>query len=440
MRKEKLDVICIGGSISGLAAAAVLTKQGHRVHVFEKRGEELSAQGAGLALPVELVEKLKTIGIISELQTLPITKRFFMACDQKQPQAEKIIWEQAVSAKVLHWSEIYHQLRKKIPNDCYHLNSEIIDIESTADHATVTLANDKKMKADLAICADGSSSLYRKKTFPDVQKSYAGYVAWRGITETGDYLKKRFQKTDEEAFYYYGTSEGHLLIYPILYGKQKRLNWVLYQRCSQSELRKLLTDDRGIEHKSSLLPGDLSQDARAKLQQHAMEDLPTEAAQIICLTKAPFLQVMYTLKMPSSISQRLVFIGDASAIYLPHIGSASAKAIKDALLLAEFLTNSQSLDSAVQKWNVRQKIESDDLHVLSHAMGTHMVMQPPEWQNMNPEKMLKWWSENIMGNNKSWYITHAITKSNINFLAHNKSSEQKEPSSDNPALFIQSKL
>lgn len=82
---------------------------------------------------------------------------------------------------------------------------------------------------------------------------------------------------------------------------------------------------------------------------------------------------------------------------------------------------------ALQKWNYQQKIESEELHLLSHAMGTHMVIQPPDWPNMNPKKMLEWWLKKIIGN-KSWYITNTT----------HKPAEQKE--TDNPESFIQAKL
>ena len=106
-----MKIAVIGGSITGCAAAAAALRKGYSVDVYEKEGE-LRPQGAGLSLPKELVETLKKEELIPELQTLHLSKRFFIARDSKQSAEGKIIWEQPVSGETVHWSELYKKLRK----------------------------------------------------------------------------------------------------------------------------------------------------------------------------------------------------------------------------------------------------------------------------------------------------------------------------------------
>lgn len=52
-----------------------------------------------------------------------------------------------------------------------------------------------KFQADLVIAADGPSSTVRKILCPEVERKYAGYVAWRGTVpenEASENLKKTF--------------------------------------------------------------------------------------------------------------------------------------------------------------------------------------------------------------------------------------------------------
>jgi len=61
----------------------------------------------------------------------------------------------------------------------------------------------EKEKADMVLAADGPSSTIRKLLLPQVERKYAGYVAWRGTVpenEASSLMEDTF--TDQFTFYH----------------------------------------------------------------------------------------------------------------------------------------------------------------------------------------------------------------------------------------------
>ena len=54
-----LNIAIVGGSIAGCSAAIALLRAGHQVTVFERSLQPLSDRGAGIVIPMALLQKLK---------------------------------------------------------------------------------------------------------------------------------------------------------------------------------------------------------------------------------------------------------------------------------------------------------------------------------------------------------------------------------------------
>lgn len=68
--------------------------------------------------------------------------------------------------------------------------------------------------ADLVIAADGPSSSVRAKYYPDVARTYAGYVAWRG-TVPEDEVSDAAKKVLVEKFTFFHKQNVQILAYAI---------------------------------------------------------------------------------------------------------------------------------------------------------------------------------------------------------------------------------
>jgi len=85
----------------------------------------------------------------------------------------------------------------------YHSGKHLSDIQHSGEQ--VTGADETRDTADLLIGADGRT--VRQRFLPDVHYRYAGYVAYRGLVETG----ARCCRSLTERFVFYQFPNSHIL-------------------------------------------------------------------------------------------------------------------------------------------------------------------------------------------------------------------------------------
>ena len=81
------------------------------------------------------------------------------------------------------WGRLYSALRDPLPAQAYRLGMSLQRIEQDADGVTAMFANGARERGDLLVGADGIRSTVRELMLPQVQPSYAGYVAWRAMLD-----------------------------------------------------------------------------------------------------------------------------------------------------------------------------------------------------------------------------------------------------------------
>lgn len=91
-------------------------------------------------------------------------------------------WAMPMDLRVFHWSSLWNNLRKRVPDDDYHTGRRVVNALS-GDTESVTLRFDDGVKEgfDLALFADGYQSLGRQILFPGTELTYRGYMLWRGL-------------------------------------------------------------------------------------------------------------------------------------------------------------------------------------------------------------------------------------------------------------------
>ena len=406
----KKTIHIIGGSIAGCCSALAILKNStdYTVRIFERTSKELHAQGAGIAIPTDLFETLKKQNYLdSDFPAFKLERRHFVVTDSTNAKDERTIWHQLLSAAALHWNELFQNLRKRIPDDIYFSNQEVVNIDSNSkDKCLITLKNGEILTSDLTISADGHASMSRKLIYPDIQHRYANYIAWRGIIPFANLKNKKIFKDSVPIFL---NPKGHLLFYPIFENSQKFLNWVFFEKCNDRRSQQLLIDKTGHPHQSSLFPGQLPEENKQLLYDYALQMLPKKVVEMIYSTENPFLQRVYDVYMPNCRLNRLISLGDAATVLAPNTASGATKALQDALNLGHLLSDHNfTLDQALDKWNEQQVTASKVLHRLSDAMSNALILNPPDWQIMTAATMDAWW-KNIIKDDK-WYATEA-TKS-----------------------------
>lgn len=210
-------------------SSIILKRLGHNVRILE-RSNSLSGQGAGIIAR----EHVQTFFSKHDLCDKP----YFVEADPRvqfvNKQAEIIrIWK--AQLRLTSWDTLYYRLRANFDG----LQSDYVEKPPLGDKTrdgtvsyengcTVThleyrdglvaLEYEKSteeggtLHADLVIAADGPGSRIRKMLYPETEREYVGYAAWRGTVvenEVSDEAKSLFGICCN----YFNHKTGHMLLY-----------------------------------------------------------------------------------------------------------------------------------------------------------------------------------------------------------------------------------
>ncbi|KAF8855488.1 hypothetical protein BDZ45DRAFT_793273 [Acephala macrosclerotiorum] len=206
-------------------------------------------------------------------------------------------------------------------------------------------------KAGLVIAADGPSSSVRKLLLPDVERTYAGYVAWRGTmleSEASELLKRTFA----EKFTFFHGPGIQILSYLIpgengsLEPGKRLINWVWYYNypADSQEYKDLMTDTDGHFHHTTMPVGKIQDRLWTQQKEHAKEVLPAAFSELVCATKMLFVQAITDVLSPhaSFFDEKLLLVGDAMAGFRPHTAASTSQAAYHALLLEQMMKDEMS--------------------------------------------------------------------------------------------------
>jgi 2-polyprenyl-6-methoxyphenol hydroxylase-like FAD-dependent oxidoreductase len=190
----------IGGSISGLMCGIMLKHHGYTVTILEKE-DLLSRQGfdAGISIRDEVISFLKKHDRVKRDITITCPPGTLISVDGK-PVAQR-----GQTMNLTSWPLLISVLRANfdgmtskavpaapMPEDSdgkavYMSKTRVMGIEEVGDEVQIEYEDldskkTDKISASLIIVADGSNSSTRGMLIPDVKRTYAGYMLWRGTT------------------------------------------------------------------------------------------------------------------------------------------------------------------------------------------------------------------------------------------------------------------
>lgn len=328
-----------GGSLGGLLAANMLHRAGWDVLVLERASTALSGRGAGIVTHPELFDCLEHAGItIDDRIGVPVPGRITLGRDGKP------VRESALPQILTAWGRLYHLLKAALPADRYRFSAGLQAFEQDDTGVSVTLADGSQLRGDILIGADGIRSTIRQRLLPQIRPSYAGYVAWRGLTDEA-MLSESTHRAIFERFAFCLPPGEQMLGYPVagtgdnLSAGQRRFNFVWYRPADeQTQLSDLLTDEQGRTHEDGIPPQLIRADVLRAMLQAADAVLAPQFAEIVHKATQPFVQPIYDLESPRLAFGRVALLGDAAFVARPHCGMGVTKAAADAHALTQALT------------------------------------------------------------------------------------------------------
>lgn len=375
MAQGRGRAVVIGGSMSGLFAAAGLRRAGWDVDIFEKVDAELTGRGAGIVTHPETFALMTALGIDPtrdlgvEIPGRKVLDRFGRAIAAFDcPQT------------VTSWDRVYRLLRDVFPADRYHRGKDLTRVTNDSPRVAAHFSDGGREEADLLIGADGFRSTVRAQILPQVRPVYAGYVGWRGLV--GEEALSQSVHADIFNAMVFALPPGEQILgYPVagpdndLRPGHRRYNWVWYRPAEErTELQRMLTDASGRLHALSIPPPLVRADIVRELRDAAETLLPPQFHDVVNLTPQPFLQPIYDMVTPRMAVGRAVIIGDAAFLVRPHVGAGVTKAALDAQALVEALQAHADIDAALAAFEAR-RLDSNR-QMVEHGRELGIYLRP----------------------------------------------------------------
>ncbi|MPZ54086.1 MAG: monooxygenase [Acidimicrobiia bacterium] len=329
------DVAVAGGSIGGLTTAILLRDLGCEVDVYERSAAPLADRGAGIVV-------------------LPVTERL-LELHGRNDDVMSLTWWKYVDAsgevlsadpdnfRFTSWTTIYQGLLGIFGDDHYHLGSELVDITPEPGSVEAALSGDRKVSADLLVCADGIQSTARNLLLPEVSPNYAGYVAWRGVTSEA-VLSEEARRDLADSLIYQILDHSHILVYAIPGPNgstsvgERSINFVWYRNYPEGEsFDDIMTDVDGVRRPTTMPPGSIRQEHMERMRDTASRALAPTLAEVVLKADTTLIQAIFDLESDRMVFDRACLLGDAAFAVRPHVAAGQAKACADGWALADAL-------------------------------------------------------------------------------------------------------
>jgi len=368
---RKRRAVIVGGSMSGLFAAAFLRQIGWDADVFERSPVELVGRGAGITTHPELLDALERSGAGTRELGIEVEKRITI------DRAGRVIGERPLRQILTSWDRLQRLLRETIDPAHYHLGRTFARLEQDGRGVRVHFAEGQVEDADLLVGGDGIRSAVRGEVAPQVQPIYAGYYIWRGAPNEAD-LAPATRENIFPYFVFFLPARQQVIGYPIagldndLRPGRRRYNFIWYRVGDAQKLKEMCVDATGYQHAYSVPPPLIRDDLIAQMRAEAQDIMPAAFLDSLRNIARPFFTPIYDFSAPEIVFGRVALVGDAASSARPHMGFGVAKAGGDAQALAAALRDRDDIDAALALYNAVRQPVGERIVLHGRKLGTHL--------------------------------------------------------------------
>ncbi len=321
-----------GAGIGGLTAALALQRAGWQVKVFEA-AQTLRTSGTGLSVMANAMAALHSINAhVPVEQAGQVIRDFFFKKQNGAPITSMPI--HAIGEQLGHPNIniqrplLLRALAQQLAPDTLSTGLRCVGYAHGPDGVKVSFEDGSTHEADLLIGADGLNSVIRQQMLGETPTRPSGYVAWLAVTPLSHPV----------------MSEGYVAHY---WGRGKRFG--------------LCDVGNGQAYWWGTCNHDSAADAALSISKQEVLDAyagwaPEVIAAIEATPENAILKMHARDREPVEqfCDGHVVLLGDAAHPMLPSLGQGAAQAIEDAVVLADHLTRTPDLRSALAQYQARR--------------------------------------------------------------------------------------
>lgn len=332
------EITIIGAGIGGLTTALGLLKVGRDVTIYEQ-APELGEVGAGLSISPNAALGLEYLGMLDFMEKESnkplwqythhgITNETLVAIDR-----EPVRDQYGAAYFQIHRADFHAEIVRRIKQlkpDAIHVDHKLERVQATDDAYELHFQNNKTVKADALIGADGLKSLVRDNLFENDKPEFTGHTAWRALINADD-LPDWYSEAASHVWIGPGKT---FVCYPIR-GK-KLVNLVCFARANdwaeegwavKADRQEVSTAFDGWHDHVRELVNAIPEDTIYRWGLFAREPLDT------------------------LVNGKAALLGDAAHPMLPWFGQGASSSIEDGVVMARCFETDDSADDAFQKYN-----------------------------------------------------------------------------------------
>ncbi|MGH1488128.1 MAG: FAD-dependent monooxygenase [Acidimicrobiales bacterium] len=330
-------VIVVGGGIGGLSLALGLQRRGIAVSVYE-RASELREIGAGIILQPNGRNGLVDLGVDAAVEAVSSCPIVFHGCDYATGEvltstpSARVAENFGLPALAVHRADLHSAILAAVrANDPHAVQAahEFVSLDQDEGGVTVRFANGATDRACLVVGADGNGSAVRSFVFGSERATFNGQVAFRAVLPIDDVPAI----VRERELAMHRGPDRYLLYYSLRGGKLMNLIG-----CGR-------TDE--WEEEGWSIPATAAQflDAYSDFAPHLLDLI------IAVPDDDLFKWGLYDREpLETWTSGRVAMLGDAAHPMTPFLGQGASMAIEDAVVLARAIEGSDSVATALKRY------------------------------------------------------------------------------------------
>lgn len=363
--KTVLRIAIAGAGIGGLAVALALQRAGFRPRVFEQSAM-LGDFGAGISISPNAAKGLAFLGLaagLAENACIPpvqVTRHFRTGRPLLTIDRSDTVERYGAPYYQMHRGDLHALLLAAVQAQDGGAVSVARGVRKASlrdGGAALEFSDGSSEHVDLLVGADGLRSSVRASLFGDLQPTFSGYVAWRGLVAAEAVAGLALGEGSSVS-----AGPGRLFVrYPVRAGQL--LNYVAFARTGVWE-EESWSQPSGIDEVHA-----------------ALHDFHDEVHDIVRATPAGRcnkwgLFAREPLRVWSSGAA--VLLGDAAHPMMPWFGQGAACAIEDAVVLARCCVVSAGLPEVLQRYEAARVARVTMVHRESLLGGERIAGADPD--------------------------------------------------------------